>query len=399
MTRLPNIAYCTIASANYLAQVQVLAESLSVHRPNAKLYVLLCESPESGQRIGLETGLNVVTPEEVCTDWLEMAFYYDIVEYNTALKPFLIEQLLNRGHDGVLYFDPDIAFYNSTEFLEELLTQEDILLTPHAHRPVPNDGRQPEMANYIRAGQFNLGFIGFSSRQEAKEALLWWQDVCREQCLFDSNLRYFVDQFWAAAFPSFASHCRIIRHTGCNVAYWNVFQRPIEMHGGHWKAGQDDLVFFHFSGLDLNNLPKLSRHQNRVTVADGSDLYLLLADYRDRLNNASWKNFKGETYSFANYHNGPPISISERRNFLRLPSQERKLIGNPFAQQDAIRRIVALNITPPRAVLLAKGRLIGLRKLVWRLTGEFRWRLREHGTIRTCVVAARFIFRRITRPG
>ena len=35
------IAYCTIASANYLPRVRVLEESLATHRPGGSLHILL----------------------------------------------------------------------------------------------------------------------------------------------------------------------------------------------------------------------------------------------------------------------------------------------------------------------------------------------------------------------
>lgn len=50
------IAYCTIASANYLARVQTFVSSLRVQQPAARIHILLCEDEATCRRIGAEAG-------------------------------------------------------------------------------------------------------------------------------------------------------------------------------------------------------------------------------------------------------------------------------------------------------------------------------------------------------
>src|SRR5262245_43386262 len=92
------IAYCTIASANYLSRVEVLKTSLQEHKPDAPSYVLLCEHPDVCRSLAAETGYPFIAVDEVCPHWLHMAFYYDIIESNTAFKPFLLQFLLDQGY-------------------------------------------------------------------------------------------------------------------------------------------------------------------------------------------------------------------------------------------------------------------------------------------------------------
>ena len=397
MTGIAKIAYCTIASANYLARVDVFAQSLREVNPDAHLYVLLCEYPDICKQVAENTGLMIISPDQVCTDWRQMAFYYDIIEYNTALKPFFIEYLLDLGHAGVLYFDPDIAFYASTQALEELLYEQDILLTPHAHLPVPDDGCQPEIESYIRGGQFNLGFVGFSDRANSRIALRWWQSVCTEKCIFDPGLRYFVDQFWAAIFPSFVERCRIVLDTGYNVAYWNVFQRPITRQGEQWLAGDRPLVFFHFSGLDMDDPVRVSRHQNRVAAPVGSELHHLLVDYVVHFQSSQWVRYNSHPYSFATFSDGRVINSGLRRNFLALSREERQSFGDPFAEPKKLFGIARLDIDISRARLrmrsyLRRRKPLGFLRRAW---AELRSKLRERGVIVTLEHVIRYMYRKL----
>ncbi len=395
MANMGSVAYCTIASANYLARVDVFAQSLREVNPEAKLYVLLCERPEVCRRVADETGLAVISPDQICTDWLQMAFYYEIIEYNTALKPFLIEYLLGCGHGGVLYFDPDIAFYAPTQHLEALLDEQDILLTPHAHQPIADDGLTPDMETYIRGGQFNLGFVGFSARPQARAALQWWQSVCLEKCIFDTDHKYFVDQFWAAIFPSFVDKCHVIRDLGHNVAYWNVFQRPVVHRDGRWHAGADRLVFFHFSGLDMVDPTRVSRHQNRVKAPVGSELHQLLMNYVERVTLSQWAGYAYLPYSFATFRDGYVIDVELRRTFLALSRIERATYGDPFAMTGRVLAIAKLDINASRLEFQARAYRRRTARFVQRAREELRIKLREQGVIVTIAHAMRYICRKL----
>lgn len=336
------IAYCTIASANYLGKVQALLQSLEKVEPNREVFVLLCEAPSVCEQLSAETGVRFLSPEDVCSDWKQMAFYYNVLEFNTALKPFLLSKLLGRGFRGVVYFDPDIEVYEDLGPIREAMARHDIVLTPHVCVPIPNDGFKPNMADCIRAGQFNLGFVGVSNTEQGRAALAWWQSVCIDRCLFDPSHRYFVDQFWAAAFPSLVDRCGAIRHPGCNVAYWNIFQRELTQIGGRWKVDGQPLLFFHFSGLDADDVTAVSRYQNRVIAPVGGDLHRLLSGYLSTCARMTWNKFTNVPYSFSRYSDGTPISARDRRAYLYLSYEDRNELEDPFSQKANIRKIICL---------------------------------------------------------
>ncbi|MHB1620144.1 MAG: hypothetical protein ACYCTY_09220 [Sulfuricella sp.] len=376
------IAYCTIASANYLPKVRVLEESLAAHNPGASFHMLLCERPEVCRSLSKEVDRAFISPDEVCPDWLQMAFYYDITEYNTALKPYLLEYLLERGYDAVFYFDPDIEIFGSLAQLESLAENYDLILTPHVCQPMPLDGLKPGIDEIIKAGQFNLGFIGMGDSTEAKKALHWWKEVCLEHCLFDGQRGLFVDQFWAAALPSFIQKFHCLRDSGCNMAYWNVFQRMLGIENGRWMTDCGELKFFHFSGLS-ENLSQVSRHQNRVTAPSGSPLHEILAGYRERIRNNEWSRYARHAYSFGQYSDGQTISFDERRLFLQLSRVQRNVIGDPFANRIKTQAFLSES---PRVARLSLYR-------------EYLATVHTKGVISANLAAIRFIAMKLARVG
>lgn len=392
------LAYCTIASANYLSRVEVLLSSMKSQNPDAQCHVLLCEGPEEVAVLSQDTGIPFLSPHQVCPQWQHMAFYYDIIEFNTALKPFLIEHLFHQGYDAVIYLDPDIEIFGSLQSIEDLLDTYDLVLTPHICRPLAIDGHKPAIDDIVRAGQFNLGFVGLAASSDSLAALSWWQEVCTEHCLFHARHRFFVDQFWADILPSFIQEFHCLRDPGCNMAYWNVFQRQLRHENGRWLADGGDLRFFHFSGLSKEDLTLVSIHQNRVTAPPGSPLHELLSHYGARLVATDWHRYSGRPYSFATYDDGLAIQREDRKKFLMLSKQERDSIGNPFAQPLVVRSIKKIDFED----LDPRHLIFGLRVRRWlhygkQLYREFRSSLRRRGLLLTVHVVARFLSRGLNR--
>ncbi len=380
------VVYCTIASANYLPRVKVLADSLAAHQSNASLQVLLCEWPERCRELSVKTGFRFLSPAEVCADWREMAFTYDITEFNTALKPFLLDYLLRDRGDAVFYFDPDIEIFGSLEALENLAAQHALILTPHVCEPLYVDGLRPSIDDIIKVGQFNLGFIGLARDAEVFRALRWWQEICVEHCIVDPEKGYFVDQFWAAALPSFIQNFHCLRAPEYNVAYWNVFQRPLERLDDSWSCQGRPLKFFHFSGLPDDDLTQVSRHQNRVSAAPGSALHTLLSAYLKKTRDNAWCGLDQQAYSFAHFTNGQEISKLERRSLLAMPRAMRRQITDPFAGNfhDLIPK-------PQRKAMI--GLLHGLAARL----GDFAVVAERHGLAQALSQAVRYVVRALTR--
>lgn len=275
----------TIIARNYLPQARVLARSFLEHHPDGRVCVLLLDPDGEGRRD--DEPFEVITPTQLGLDPVELRVLktiYQVLELATALKPFLLRHLLvDRGEPTVSYLDPDIEVYAPLDDIAELAARHRIVLTPHRLTPVPPDGLDVDERTFLKAGSYNLGFIAVSA--EAVAFLEWWGEHCRRHCMHAVAEGLFVDQRWLDLAVTYYPH-HVLRDPGCNVAYWNLDERPLTRTGRELRAGDTRLRFLHLSGYDPDDPEVLSRHQGlrpRVVLSADPLLRELCARYAARL--------------------------------------------------------------------------------------------------------------------
>lgn len=323
-------AACTIASANYLDFVMTSYTSFSRYHPGQRYFVLIVDEPEQvAQR---DYPFEVVYAKDLpLRDFYGVAFRFDVLELNTNVKPTFLKHLLQHGDiDKVLYFDPDIFFYRPLDEVVALLENNAIVLTPHCMTPI-QDSLKPAEQDFLRTGVFNLGFIGLRFSEEACRMLDWWEERCLTRGYHEIPSGLFVDQKWINLVPCFFSSVHILKHPGCNMAYWNLHERTLVKNSlGQWIVNdQYPLVFFHFSGIVPDSETVLSKYQNRFQLSQRPDLAELFLQYRLELkkNRQQYENLK-LVYSYGCFSNGKPIPLLTRRIFGRL--HEKFGPVNPF---------------------------------------------------------------------
>lgn len=311
------LCFATIVSANYLAYARVLAASLAEHAPGAPLKLLLVERRSPAlQALVAQAGLDCVFADELgLPDFERLAYKYDVLELNTALKPSFLKRLLGEGHEAVVYVDPDIRFYAPPTPLLAALQAAPIVLTPHARRPVL-DGQRPSDVDFLRNGSFNLGFIGLRAHAQSRALLDWWEARCLGLGFNDVGFGTFVDQKWADLIPAYFEAAAVLRHPGCNMAYWNLHERQLQRQAGRLEVEGEPLVFFHFSGVDPQRPDQLSRHQTRHELARLPAVATLVRDYCAALGAAGHAQTRGLPYAFGSLRDGRPVSPLMRRALL-----------------------------------------------------------------------------------
>ena len=155
--------FCTIVDRNYLAQARVLVESFRNHNNRHDFVVLVIDGDAEDQEYLRDARVlllnNLSLPEELS---IESRSYYDVVEFATALKPYLLQHLLlSSDYSTCTYLDPDILVYSSLSEICELTLEHEILLTPHRLTPSNINRNSGEIA-FLKYGIFNLGFISVS---------------------------------------------------------------------------------------------------------------------------------------------------------------------------------------------------------------------------------------------
>jgi hypothetical protein len=310
-------AIFTTSSNNYFAFSRTLLESVKRHHDDADLFFLLVDKT-ADERVALDKSLaNIVLVDEIgIPDFRKMAFAYDVVELNTAVKPFFINHLFQKGYAKVLYLDPDILVCGRLDAAFDALEKHAIVLTPHQLAPVsPLSGHYinlPWELAALQYGIFNLGFIGVSNSSEGRAFIEWWSNRCRFLGYFDPGSGLFVDQKWVDLAPCYFPSTHILRHRGYNMSAWNLHDRKLE----NGKVNSSDpLIFYHFSSLDMVNDENITKHDLSLKVSDHPDIVDLFNDYRRMVRENGYDYFRKISYSFNFFADGSTIEILDRRLF------------------------------------------------------------------------------------
>lgn len=245
--------YFTLCSNNYLPFAISLGNSLLQFLPDSKIIIGLVD--EIHPTIDYSSlgdfeflpCFNLGYPE-----FESMLAGYNIIEFNTAVKPFYFEYLF-KNHtdvDRIYYIDPDILFYQTPELLnQEWTVDASIQLTPNLLW-LPDRLVRGELAS-MKHGHNNLGYIGMQRGEETDEIIRWWKERLTTHCLLDKCNGIFVDQKWMDLAPLFFKGIVSVKHPGWNMAWWNLTERRLGKNEAGYYVNDLSipLIFFHFSGF------------------------------------------------------------------------------------------------------------------------------------------------------
>lgn len=321
-------AVFTIVSNNYLSHARVFANSFLKFNQNCDVYVLLVDKlvPNYSTR---KDHFEIIEAAKIgIKNFNQLAFKYNILELNTAVKPFFFDYLFNKcGYKKILYFDPDILITNSLSPLFSELDSHSIIIVPHITKPLM-DGKKPDEIDFLISGNYNFGFVGLKKGKETRKLINWWSERLYEYCKYDTQNGLFVDQKWANLIPSLFPDYKILYDPGYNVAYWNLHERKIKYNKDHSKikVNGELLYFYHFSGFNFDYSEIVSKHQNRYRLKDLEQLKNLFNDYKSLLEKQDYIKIRGLKYHYGYFENGTIINQFIRNNYLKHKSRK-----NPFS--------------------------------------------------------------------
>ncbi len=349
-------AFFTICSKNYIHFARVWAKSVAAHHPDVDIVLYLADEADGYLDLAAEP-FAIVEARELCIpEFRYFCFRYDIVEFNTAIKPYCFSDLIVRGYRNIVYMDPDTRIYDRLdEVLKELQGGAPAVLTPHAlspneHREPPND------FTFLQSGVYNLGFLAVRSTPKIRELMAWWERRLLRHCVANRlSDGLFVDQKWMDLLPAYCPGVAILRHPGYNVAYWNVDERAMRMFDGQVMVDDVSLKFFHYSGIVPGDRSVLSKHQKRLTVADLRDAMPLFERYHDDLDRNGRAVASQWPYAYGTFSNGEQIPKAARQLYRE---QLERYPDDPFSSS-----IAQLNepaeITPnPNGVVTRLGHYV-----------------------------------------
>jgi hypothetical protein len=346
----PPQAICTIVAKNYVAAARTLCRSFLKFHPGGKCFVLVVDDFEGYLRPKDEPFELVALSELGIPDPPSFCFKYNITELCTAVKAHFLDYLLRRrGIGRLLYLDPDIMVTNGLGGLFARLDTSDIVLTPHLDTDYPEDNLLPDDAYIMRAGAFNLGFVGVNDGENARAFLDWWAGKLSNKCFIDPAAGYFVDQKFVDLVPTLFDNYYIEKGVGYNAAYWNLHSRRLSSEGGGWTCNGGPLYFFHFSGYDPRQpdslvTPKympadLCRHR----LSERPDIRPLFSEYRDALFREGYEETRSWPYTFGHFKTGEPIP-NELRVYYRSSPGAWGVYQNPFESEELKRTAVVMKM-------------------------------------------------------
>lgn len=313
----------TISSLNYLHYALTVRSSFLKHNSNYSFVIFIVDEIQNKEildeiRRFVSEGVDIRFLGEIKSSVPEFSINefvikYNITEANTAIKPYCMKYFFNKGYSKVIYIDPDIKFYSSISKLDRLFSEYDVIMTPHMTSPYPDDEKMQNAQVIMQAGIYNCGFIAAKNTVNGNNLASFWAKQLYAKCFIDPHNGLFTDQKWADWFPSLFDKVHILKDQGYNAAYWNLHERKIFKKEDAWYANDDELVFYHFSGLNKNETHNISRHQNRYCLSDfaDTDLSELFCDYVDDVNSRKADVFASTPYYF-NYIPSTSIEIKDR---------------------------------------------------------------------------------------
>ena len=327
-------AVFTIASRNYFAFVKTLMASLKESNPDYERYVGVCDKITADFQVDAEDTGFIPIEDLNLPEAKKMIFRYNVLELNTAIKPFVFKKLFNDyGFDRVIYFDPDIYVYERLTVLEELFEKKyEIIMTPHLTGRYDDSTGTPNDLDIMKSGVYNLGFLALSKSDNVMQMLDWWGKKLETQCIASFKDGLFVDQKWMDLVPGMFDRVYILKHPGYNTAYWNLSHRKWTMNDDKkWFFNDKPLVFFHFSGLNPENITQISKYQDRFNTENIGELKILFAEYAAAVLKNGYGKFRKIKYAYNYFDDGTFISDVLRKLYREDERLQKECGSDPFS--------------------------------------------------------------------
>lgn len=341
----------TICAKNYLAQALTLRESTLANNADLDFHIFLSDMPDKEH---LPDGLTYLD-DRWLKGWQDMAYKYDVVEFSTAIKPYVIKKLFNDGYEKVSYIDPDIYVTNSLTEIFNSLNRYSAILTPH-RCTMMKEGELIDEHSIILNGIFNLGFFAVKNDNIGNSIIEWWCEKLRNHCYLDLWDGLAVDQKWMEFIPAYYPQETLIsHHLGMNAAIWNIHERQLIIDDNNKyviinRMNSEDkyeLLFWHFSGYSPLKKTWLYKGNSMTSFDRFPGIEKLGLEYYNSLMRNGFEIYSKMKYSFNTYDNGKAITPIHRRLFRHYESVF-SLKGNPFLSNNYIYKTMDRNKLFPK---------------------------------------------------
>jgi len=284
----------SVCSISHLSYFKTMLDSFLLHNQGYDVVLGLIDKVESDFNFKLNTEVTIIQIDQMdIPHFSEIVDVYNPLELSCAMKPYVANFIFKKFKpDIILYLDTDILVFDNFTYAENLLNNNDLILTPHTFSEI-NDKKIPRERDFLNAGVFNAGFLMLKNTNNISNFLNWWMLRMKNQCHIDYKEGMMLDQIWLNLVPYFFNKVAICDHLGYNFAYWNFHERVLSKNGQNYRVNNNfNLVFIHISGFDFNFPTILSKHQDRFNLIDMHMVHDLYNNYKDSLISNNYFGYK-----------------------------------------------------------------------------------------------------------
>lgn len=310
-------ALALISTRNFLPFARLTARSFREHHPEFDVFLLLVDGQPEDVQDFAEGRVVALSELDVPHAGL-FAAKFTASEFANALKPTFLRYLSNFVQEAV-YLDCDIVVFSRLTELVEAMDTRDVVLIPHMLTLLPNPEHyhtHPTRSDIFNSGLVNAGCFGVNLSR-TKDFLQFWETALLEPSAFFDEAGYQTDQQYLNWALIRIPNTELVREPRYNVAYWNLHERDLRVSAKgrkrQFKVDGKPLGFFHFSGYDLHDRLKVSKHDGRHLVYNFPAVAEILSWYSDELLAQPDADVLDEPYRYDKLANGFRLSPFVRR--------------------------------------------------------------------------------------
>lgn len=320
----------TVATRSYRDRAKAVALSFLRWHPTGRFFILTADGPPSPEPID---GVVWLGPEDLQAPHVfELQLRYSPIELCCALKASLTRYAIEcAGEELFLYLDADTVVYRPLGELWDALATAPALVLPHHVGSAASPERLAREQAVLPCGVYNAGCFAVRDTDEGRAFLRWWEDRIRYECRALPDQGIFYDQKWLDLARSVFRGIEVFRHPAYDVAYWNLFERPLTQGATGYEIEGSPLGVFHFSGLDVDSIRFVPfQPALHVDIPPGSPLRALVDEYVARLEALGRNETRRLTYAYPRFQNGVGSDHVFQTLYASLAREERAAFGDPF---------------------------------------------------------------------
>ncbi|MEY2441283.1 MAG: hypothetical protein QOJ46_709 [bacterium] len=315
----------TIVAKPYLSHARVLAHSFREHHPEIPFFALLADDAE-GRLDPADEPYELLAFDDLGLDDADgYRFRYEQQPLSYAMTPHLIDHLLGRGFDRVVFIKQESLVLDRLDPVLAALETASVVLTPHMLEP----STAVRELTILLSGVFNGGIVGVGATADGRAFLRWWADRVRYHCVHDvaSGLHY--EQRWLDLAPGRFGGVHVLRDPSVNVGHWNLGERRVRIRDGRVLVGDEPCRLFRFSGYSPAAPEQMTAYLPDLKLADAGEAAAVFERFGAELAAAGWAESARWPYAYDRFVDGVPIPPIARAIHREL-GPEAARFGDPF---------------------------------------------------------------------